>query len=493
MDGVIDRDIIDNDIQTSIIFDYNLTTNSIIFNNSIQNNNSTTFENDILINDILTVTGGNDINNFVPVALPNDPNNLNIPIINSLGTIQTTDMLASNNGEYAFYACYGSTYLYNNVYLNGQFHITQLSQINLLQESLNNKLDVTASDVTTTSLLSLINNKPNLTDVNTTFNSKSNLVDAYTSITVNSLLNDKLDVLASDVTTSSLLSLINSKPNITDVNTTLTSNFNLINTKATTSDINTLLDLKAPINNPTFTGTISGITKSHVGLANVDNTTDANKPISTATQTALNLKAPLLNPTFSGTVAGITKAHVGLANVDDTTDANKPISTATQTALNLKAPINNPTFTGTISGITKAHVGLGNVDNTADTTKPISTAMQTALDLKAPINNPTFTGICTYSRCSARVFGAATVAATFGIIDITTANVNQTSTGIYVITMPTAHPSGTNYAVIGSICPASGAAGFFTGIVNSSTQFTCYIYNSAGSLNSYHFKFMTIP
>ena len=31
-------------------------------------------------------------------------------------------------------------------------------------------------------------------------------------------------------------------------------------------------------------------TKTDIGLSNVDNTSDANKPISTATQTALNLK-----------------------------------------------------------------------------------------------------------------------------------------------------------------------------------------------------------
>ena len=34
---------------------------------------------------------------------------------------------------------------------------------------------------------------------------------------------------------------------------------------------------------------------------------------------------------------GVTKAQVGLGNVDNTSDANKPVSTATQTALNLKA------------------------------------------------------------------------------------------------------------------------------------------------------------
>lgn len=43
------------------------------------------------------------------------------------------------------------------------------------------------------------------------------------------------------------------------------------------------------------------LTKSDVGLANVDNTSDANKPISTATQTALDLKANLVSPTFTGT------------------------------------------------------------------------------------------------------------------------------------------------------------------------------------------------
>ena len=144
----------------------------------------------------------------------------------------------------------------------------------------------------------------------------------------------------------------------------------------------TALDLKAPLNSPTFTGTVAGITKNMVGLGNVDNTTDAGKPVSTATQTALDLKAPLASPTFTGTVAGITKSMVGLSEVDNTSDANKPVSTATSNALDLKAPLNSPTFTGTVSGVTKAHVGLGNVDNTSDSAKPVSTATQTALDAK---------------------------------------------------------------------------------------------------------------
>ena len=42
------------------------------------------------------------------------------------------------------------------------------------------------------------------------------------------------------------------------------------------------LAAKAPTANPTFTGTVSGITKGAVGLGSVDNTSDTGKPVSTA-------------------------------------------------------------------------------------------------------------------------------------------------------------------------------------------------------------------
>ena len=118
------------------------------------------------------------------------------------------------------------------------------------------------------------------------------------------------------------------------------------------TQINNLLGqiaTKAPINNPTFTGTVNGITKAMVGLSNVNNTSDASKPISTVTQNALNLKANINNPTFTGTVNGITQAMVGLSNADNTSDVNKPISTATQTALNLKANLLDPVFSNNIT------------------------------------------------------------------------------------------------------------------------------------------------
>lgn len=104
------------------------------------------------------------------------------------------------------------------------------------------------------------------------------------------------------------------------------------------------------------------------------------------------LKANAANPTFSGTVNGVTASMVGLGNVDNTSDANKAVSTAQQTALDLKANLASPTFTGTVSGITSTMVGLGNVSNTSDASKPISAAQQEALDLKANLASPTFSG-----------------------------------------------------------------------------------------------------
>jgi hypothetical protein len=58
-------------------------------------------------------------------------------------------------------------------------------------------------------------------------------------------------------------------------------------------------------------------------------------------------------------VGGITKAMVGLSNVDDTSDANKPVSSATQTALSAKANLAGPTtFTGTVTAGSISTTGI---------------------------------------------------------------------------------------------------------------------------------------
>ena len=52
---------------------------------------------------------------------------------------------------------------------------------------------------------------------------------------------------------------------------------------ATTTSVTSGLALKANLASPTFTGTVGGITKSMVGLGNVDNTSDASKNSAVAT------------------------------------------------------------------------------------------------------------------------------------------------------------------------------------------------------------------
>jgi hypothetical protein len=104
------------------------------------------------------------------------------------------------------------------------------------------------------------------------------------------------------------------------------------------TDLANALALKANSASPTFTGTVSGITKTMVGLGNVTNESKVTM---------------FTSPSFTGTVAGITATMVGLGNV---TNESKVTMFA------------NPTFTGTVTGVTKTMVGLGNVENSSKAT-----------------------------------------------------------------------------------------------------------------------------
>ena len=84
------------------------------------------------------------------------------------------------------------------------------------------------------------------------------------------------------------------------------------------------------------------------GLDKTGNTLDIDSTVVTLTGTQTLTNKTLTSPAIS-TPTGITKSDVGLANVDNTADSAKPVSTATQTALDLKAPIASPTFTGTVT------------------------------------------------------------------------------------------------------------------------------------------------
>ena len=79
----------------------------------------------------------------------------------------------------------------------------------------------------------------------------------------------------------------------------------------------------------------SGAAAAAQSAATTAAATDATGKVATETSratTAEALLAPKASPTFTGTVSGVTKSMVGLANVDNTADSAKPVSTAQATA-----------------------------------------------------------------------------------------------------------------------------------------------------------------
>jgi uncharacterized protein (TIGR02145 family) len=159
-------------------------------------------------------------------------------------------------------------------------------------------------------------------------------------------VSDRINLKVNIADTAGMLTPYLRKLDTASVSDRINLKVNIADTSNMLANYRSALNVKAPINNPTFTGTVSGVDKNMVGLGSVDNTSDANKPVSTATQTALNGKENTISSGTTGqyyrgdkTFQTLDKSVVGLGNVDNTSDANKPVSTATQTALNLKVNI----------------------------------------------------------------------------------------------------------------------------------------------------------
>lgn len=175
-----------------------------------------------------------------------------------------------------------------------------------------------------------------------------------------------------------------------------------------------------------------GTTKSDVGLGNVDNTNDLNKPISTATKNALDGKSNISHSHNTLSYISLTDATTDLNSLNCSTGSPELVLYRCATTGGSSGILNKPTddgpftllvqniryisttdyvtrqlFTSVTTSIsyerfcntgvwsswnsiyttknkpTKADVGLGGVDNTSDVNKPVSTAMQTALNGKA--------------------------------------------------------------------------------------------------------------
>jgi hypothetical protein len=110
---------------------------------------------------------------------------------------------------------------------------------------------------------------------------------------------------------------------------------------------------------------VAALTKSSVGLANVDNTADASKPVSTAQASAIaTAKSEAIADATSQVNALLTGAPAALNTLDELAaalgdDAN--FASTVTTSLAAKAPIASPTFTGTV---TVAAAGVAFTDGT---------------------------------------------------------------------------------------------------------------------------------
>jgi hypothetical protein len=174
--------------------------------------------------------------------------------------------------------------------------------------------------------------------------------DLVTSSVLNSAVSSKANSASPTFTGTVVLP---SDTSIGDVSATELSYVNGV-TSAIQSQISAKLDsgiastTYAPLAGPTFTGTV--VLPSTTSIGDVSSTELGYvNGVTSAIQTQLDAKAPIADPTFTGTVSGITKSMVGLGNVDNTADADKPVSTATQTALDAKASLAGATFTGDVT------------------------------------------------------------------------------------------------------------------------------------------------
>lgn len=95
------------------------------------------------------------------------------------------------------------------------------------------------------------------------------------------------------------------------------------------------------------------LAKGDVGLDNVDNTSDANKPVSTAQQTALNLKANLVSPTFTGSPIAPTQPLSSNNTTIATTEYVDRLALTISTGLtNTAGVLTNNVLTGVSGGQT---------------------------------------------------------------------------------------------------------------------------------------------
>ncbi len=238
---------------------------------------------------------------------------------NFTGTLNASKMLITSDASFS-----GNVDICGNIFALTAIagtNTTQLATTQFVTTAVSTKATITDVDTS-------LNEKANLSYVDPSLNAKASLIYVDASLNakanysyVDLSLNAKANLSYVDLSLNAKANYsyvdpsLNAKANYSYVDPSLNAKASLIyvdaslNAKANLSYVDLSLNAKANLVSPNFSGTVVGITKSMVGLSNVDNTADLNKVVSTATQNALNAKANLVSPIFSGTPQAPTAAN----------------------------------------------------------------------------------------------------------------------------------------------------------------------------------------
>ena len=242
-------------------------------------------------------------------------------------------------------------------------------------------------------------------------------------------------------TETEINNLLNSKVNIEEGKGLSANNYTDTDKATVAQARNLILNSGSPVTGvkgdaePSYRVGDINITKANIGLNNVNNTSDVDKPISTATQTALNNKVDKVSGKGLSTNDFTNAYKQQLDTLDSTysiqldeilsTGSQNPVKNRTITnALNLKAPLSSPAFTGiptaptatagtnTTQIATTAFVQAAITNNAItididdalnnNSSNPVENQVITAaLNNKAPLNNAALTGTPTAPTAAA--------------------------------------------------------------------------------------------
>ena len=245
--------------------------------------------------------------------------------------------------------------------------------------------------------------------------------------------------------------------------------------------------------NPTFTGTLtlpaSSVTNAMLVNTAVANLSGTNSGDNAANSTYANdyraanfiAGTNYLAPNGNGSsLTNLTKTQVGLANVDNTSDANKPISSATQTALNSKqATLVSGTNIKTVNG--GSLLGVGDIEITSavgwgNITGTLSNQIDLQTILNSKLTNTTTSGVAASPTAS----GTVTVTHNLGRTPTTIRIKSISSFTSNAAATPVPFSEGT-WNSTGNRCLYMVINGTTTQVSQTSTVFSIIMVTSAGN------------